>query len=219
MRKKPTRRERDRQRHVGDILDAAEAVFAEKGYERARVSDIARRAEFSVGYLYQTWKGKEDLYVSLLESKSAEFKSFLEEKIRPASGPVETINVLIDAHLAFIDRNKRFGKLFLVETYPTEKRVITRLGTRLRRAHKEYLRLVERIIENGVKSGALADVSARDLALALEGIIIAFAKDHLERSPGSDFTRKGPVIKQIFFEPVARKAPRRASKNKEHRRQ
>jgi AcrR family transcriptional regulator len=204
MEKQRTRRERDRERRIGEVLDAAEAVFAEKGYERARVSDIARRAEFSVGYLYQTWKGKEDLYVSLIEAKFREFKSYLEEKIQAAPGPTEQIEVLIDAHLAFIDRNKRFAKLFLVETYPPERRILTSLGTHLKRVHADYLDLVAGIFERGVKRGVFAPVEPRDLALALEGMLTAFVKHHVATSPSADLTRKGRVMKQIFFEPVAR---------------
>ena len=76
-----TRRERERHRHIGEILDAAETVFAEKGYEGARMNDIARKAEFSVGYLYQTWDSKEDLYVSLVESKFKAFRELIGDKL------------------------------------------------------------------------------------------------------------------------------------------
>jgi len=225
MERQQSRRERDRRRRIGEILDAAEAVFAEKGYGRARVSDIARRAEFSVGYLYQTWESKEDLFVSLLESKFREFRVYLEEQIQKARGPAEQIEVLIDAHLAYIDRNKRFAKLFLVETYPPEKRILDKLGTHLKRVHANYLDLVEEIFERGVQSGVFAPIEPRDLALALEGIIVAFAKHHLATSPAADLTRKGRVMKQILFEPVARtvaeKKPLRkktAGRKKESRR-
>jgi AcrR family transcriptional regulator len=212
-----TRRERDRERRIGEILDAAEAVFAEKGYERARVSDIARRAEFSVGYLYQTWKGKEDLYASLVDAKSREFKDYLEERIQVAAGPVEQISVLIDAHLNFIDRNTRFAKLFLVESNPPGRPILTKVGARLRRAHANYIDFVESIFEKGVRSGALAPLEPRDLALALEGIIFAFAKDHLARSTAPGLASKGRVMKRIFFESVARSKPEKQPRRKKKR--
>ena len=79
--KKITRKEREKERYKTEILHAAESVFSEKGYERARMSDIALEAEFSVGYLYQTWESKEDLYVSLFESKITEHIEYVQEKI------------------------------------------------------------------------------------------------------------------------------------------
>lgn len=200
--KKFTRRERERQRHTEEILAAAEAVFAEKGYGGARMNDIARKAEFSVGYLYQTWESKEDLYVSLIETKFREFKKSLEEKIGAASGPAEQIAVLVDAHVVFIDRNKAFAKLYLVETSPSRKRVLGTVEERLARAHTNYLQLLEKIFERGTKTGVFVALRPRDLALALEGIILAFAKDHLKNSPNTPFTRRGETMKRIFLQSI-----------------
>ena len=39
------------------ILDAAQAEFAERGYGRAKLEDIAKRAEFGKGTLYNYFKG------------------------------------------------------------------------------------------------------------------------------------------------------------------
>lgn len=196
------RKARERQKHVEDILDAAEAVFADKGYERARMNDIARRAEFSVGYLYQTWESKAALFVALIESKFRDFKRELEEKIAAAAEPVEQIHVLIDAHADFIDRNKAFTKLYLVEGASPELRALDRIGGQLARAHTAYLRMVEKIFERGSRSGVFIDVPPTDLALALEGIILAFAKDHLKRRQDLPFTRRTTAMKRIFFESV-----------------
>jgi AcrR family transcriptional regulator len=203
--RKLPRREREKQRHIDEMLEAAESVFAEKGYERARMSDIAKKAEFSVGYLYQTWDGKEDLYVSLIESKFREFKNFIEEKIDAASGPAEQIDVLVDAHVDFIDQNKAFARLYLVETPPAEMHALSKLGGRLRRAHASHLHRVEKIFDRGVRNGVFIPVRPRDLALALEGIIFAFAKDHLRNSPNTGFVRRGEVMKRIFFDSILRK--------------
>lgn len=41
-------------------------VFADKGFARATMEDVAREAEVSVGTIYLHYRSKEDLYVSLL---------------------------------------------------------------------------------------------------------------------------------------------------------
>ena len=45
------------------LLDAAVEVFAEHGFEAARVAEIARRADLTTGAIYARWKGKRDLIV------------------------------------------------------------------------------------------------------------------------------------------------------------
>ncbi|UCH82927.1 MAG: TetR/AcrR family transcriptional regulator [Candidatus Latescibacterota bacterium] len=215
--KKPTRKERDRQRNIDEILRAAESVFAEQGYEGARMADIAARAEFSVGYLYQTWDGKVDLYQSLLESKFKEFKSCVEGGIGSTTDPYQQINILIDAHVTFVEKNKEFAKIYLVETSPAERRAFNAVGSRLRKAHTAYIKLVAKIFEKGVDKGIFAPHPPRDLALALEGMIFEFAKDHFRNDPSGDLTDRIDVMKRIFFNPVLANYTKNTKNKKETR--
>ena len=62
-----TRRERERLSRRQAMLDAALAVFAEKGYEGATIDQIADRAEFGKGTIYNYFPdGKEALFIALL---------------------------------------------------------------------------------------------------------------------------------------------------------
>lgn len=53
-----TRREREKQARYDTILDAAELVFSEKGYDRTSMDDIARTASLSRALLYVYFKDK-----------------------------------------------------------------------------------------------------------------------------------------------------------------
>ena len=64
---KMTRKERERERHRREMLEAAERVFVRKGYHDATVEEIAQEAEFAVGTLYNFFKGKDDLYARVVE--------------------------------------------------------------------------------------------------------------------------------------------------------
>lgn len=52
-----SRRERERQMRRQAIIEAAQAVFAEKGYTHATLDEIAHRAEFGKGTLYNYFDG------------------------------------------------------------------------------------------------------------------------------------------------------------------
>ena len=49
-----------------EILDAAVAVFAEKGFAAARMEDIARKAGVTKGTIYLYFEGKEDVFKTLV---------------------------------------------------------------------------------------------------------------------------------------------------------
>src|SRR6201981_3353114 len=75
------KRQRGKQR-VAELLAAGAAVFAEKGYAAATMTEIAARAAAPIGSLYQFFPSKEALadtlvqnYVSLLETDLQELKT------------------------------------------------------------------------------------------------------------------------------------------------
>lgn len=48
------------------VLDAAERVFAERGYAEARLADIAHAAGFTKGAVYSNFASKHELYAELI---------------------------------------------------------------------------------------------------------------------------------------------------------
>ncbi|MEA2349239.1 MAG: hypothetical protein QOG86_180, partial [Thermoleophilaceae bacterium] len=52
-----------------DLLDAALAVVAKRGYRDSSVDEIAERAGYSKGAVYWHFDGKDDLFLALLEER------------------------------------------------------------------------------------------------------------------------------------------------------
>jgi AcrR family transcriptional regulator len=53
------------------LLEAADAVFASRGFHGASVEAIARKAGATTGALYANFSGKEDLFLELFEERTA----------------------------------------------------------------------------------------------------------------------------------------------------
>ncbi|MXV79726.1 MAG: TetR/AcrR family transcriptional regulator [Chloroflexi bacterium] len=62
-----SRRPGDLDETTRKLLDAAAAAFVEHGYERAAVSDIARRAGVTTGAVYPRWPRKDDLMADAVD--------------------------------------------------------------------------------------------------------------------------------------------------------
>jgi len=72
------RRERERQMRRNAMLEAACAVFAEKGYTHATIDEIAQRSEFGKGTLYNYFEGgKEDIFFAIFDEIYDDFCSFI----------------------------------------------------------------------------------------------------------------------------------------------
>ena len=61
------RKQKDRQTRRQGIQRAARHVFAERGFAKASIEQIAKESALSVGAIYLYFRSKEDLYASLLE--------------------------------------------------------------------------------------------------------------------------------------------------------
>src|ERR1700691_5274991 len=71
------KRQRGKQR-VAELLAAGAAVFAEKGYEAATITEIATRAGAPIGSLYQFFPSKEALADTLVQNYVALLAADLE---------------------------------------------------------------------------------------------------------------------------------------------
>ncbi|HMD21261.1 MAG TPA: helix-turn-helix domain-containing protein [Alloacidobacterium sp.] len=51
------------------ILDAAEAIFSEQGFEKTQLEEVASRAGYTRGAIYAHYSSKEDLFLALMEHR------------------------------------------------------------------------------------------------------------------------------------------------------
>ena len=70
-------RDESRRRTRTLLLDAAERVFARRGYRGASLDEIADEAGFSKGAVYSNFANKEDLFLALLDRR----------RVGPNAGP------------------------------------------------------------------------------------------------------------------------------------
>ena len=71
-----------------EILDAALAVFAEKGFAAARMDEIATRAGVSKGTIYLYFESKEAVFRALVQATLARRVSDLAAVVRDHKGPI-----------------------------------------------------------------------------------------------------------------------------------
>lgn len=73
------------------LLDAAEVVFAKRGFHGASVDEIAREAGATTGALYSNFAGKEDLFLALFErSAQADVHDYVEASTTRATPDEQT---------------------------------------------------------------------------------------------------------------------------------
>ena len=87
---KAIRWERRPDERPNEILDAALAVFAERGYRNTRLEDVGEAAGVTKGAIYHYFENKEDLLLRAIERRREEAFGRIEEIVRDSSAPVST---------------------------------------------------------------------------------------------------------------------------------
>jgi AcrR family transcriptional regulator len=97
-----TPRQARSQETLDRILDAAEALVAEKGFEDTTISDIVARAGSSVGAFYTRFRDKEGLLYALYERYLAQATATARAALDPARWAEADVATILDATLRFL---------------------------------------------------------------------------------------------------------------------
>lgn len=166
------------------MLDAALAVFGEKGFEGATLDEIADRAEFGKGTLYNYFPGgKEELYHALFEERVVEGLHRVVEATLPADRPLGTREEAREAFCDFIhgllthfESNRSVLRLFMTEG-PRAFHDPDRMAEVLQ-LFASFTASVAGAVERGVASGALRALPALPVAHLLIGNVRGLLMAH-----------------------------------------
>ena len=99
----PQRRRLPPDERRAHLFDAALAVFAELGYDRATLSDVVDRIGVTKGCLYHHFQSKEQLFFALLRDRVAATVRDDEEVLTAATGSREQVlRTLVERHWAHL---------------------------------------------------------------------------------------------------------------------
>src|ERR671913_1905914 len=86
------------------MMDAIAELTADQGYEATKIADIVRRAAVARKTLYDNFDGKEDLFLSAVDSTLTEMRVVVEEACERINGdgsPRDRIVAGLEALLEF----------------------------------------------------------------------------------------------------------------------
>ena len=154
------------------ILDAAERIFAQNGFYNARVAQIARSAGVADGTIYLYFKSKDDLLISLFESRMEMVNTRLSRAAAVAGRPAEKLLVIIRTFLEMVRDNPPVAEVLTIELRQSSKFMKEYSNPRF----GEFLKLIAGIIAEGQESGELSGaIPAPHAARMIFGIIDEFA--------------------------------------------
>jgi AcrR family transcriptional regulator len=165
MTEAPSKREQLREERRQQILEAALEVFGQKGFNAAKVSDVAARAGVSQGTIYWYFESKEELLTQALLSFFDDFGQGTMHALEQCSTASARLRALGEAMVGFAASAQGLFTLFLEFWASSARR--QEAGQLWIGLLVEYKDLVVGIIEEGVQNGEFRPVDAEQLVWAL----------------------------------------------------
>jgi AcrR family transcriptional regulator len=104
--------------HRQHLLDAAERVFAERGYEGTRMQDVAAESGLSLATVYDLIRSKEDLYADIHRVRG---RALLEQAMAASVGATSALDALlrgVGAYVEFLAGHPDYLRIELRESQP-----------------------------------------------------------------------------------------------------
>jgi AcrR family transcriptional regulator len=171
-----------------EILDAAERVFAEKGYHETGIADIAADLGIGHGTFYRYFRNKHDIAATVLERVVARIAAAGLEEDPDASETLgeyrEQTGRILHRMFDLIDDHPMLMRFFHSQSLVVD-------AERLAAALDAYAEFTQRFLENGVRRGFLRpDLDAEVTAQALMGVMFEGTRRALRTADPSELRER-----------------------------
>ena len=147
------------------IFNTAVQIFAEKGYDNASIEEITAIAGVAKGSLYYHFEKKEDIFDMLLEEGLKLLKNNINIKTKDSASALEKIKAIILVQIKVTVKYEPFLSVVFSQIWGEEQRNI-----KCKKAVFEYIKIIEKVIKEGIESGEFYDGDVEALASGIFGI-------------------------------------------------
>jgi len=134
------------------IIETAEALFADRGYDGISVRDIADEAGVNVAMISYYFGSKEKLMEAIFELRLGNMQMRVETLIKDDSmTPLQKMNLLIDEHIDRVMHKQCFHKVMYTVQLTNKNPAILKAANALK---LRSAKLVSELIKEGQKKGA-----------------------------------------------------------------
>jgi AcrR family transcriptional regulator len=187
---------------TSEILAAARAEFAAKGYTNATVDGIAERAGIAKGTVYLYFPSKADLFVALLREGVLELHDSARREIESAADSRDKLRAFLRARLSYCSRNREFFRIYYTEFVRMQAQV-ARERPEFQDLYDEQARLLESILESGISAGQFRSFDVHKTARLIYELVRSAVAQHVLEWPDQAVEDTTEFTLDLILEGVA----------------
>ena len=187
-----TRREKNKAETRRIIFDTAYKLLDEKGYEKMTMRELAARAGVGLGTIFQHFKDKSTLLVSVFEH---EFQPIVDQAFETApQGDLKSrLSYLVRQFYSFYARRPHISRLLIKELYIDPSN-----SGRISNSFQQDFGKLEKLFKDARERGELDPETNTGDAVALWWSYYSFVLYQALQSPGFDVDEQVAVFERLF---------------------
>lgn len=156
------------------ILNAAEEIFALRGFGGARTAEIARKAGVNKALLHYYFTNKEGLYQAVMDRLLFDLIQIAQDVLKKGLKGNALVEGLFDAFFDYAAKHRHFARLTTVESAGAQSRYLENM---LRNFFKPLFERACDHLQNEAKKGRLKKINAPNFLITIYLAILAFFSD------------------------------------------
>lgn len=196
--KQLTRKERERLTRRNEIIDAARHVFSLRGFADATLEEIAERAEFGKGTLYNYFQNKEELFEAVIDTSYERLLEIAQE---------ETQNESLDLQTAYLQTARKLVSLLFREAgvFLLIMRELHKPATQstLLTKFPRFVAIMEAPLKRAVERGTIRACKTEQVAAVYVSSIMSAFRYQLLRLRACDSDIRAAELPQVSEEDIA----------------
>jgi AcrR family transcriptional regulator len=156
------------------ILEAAEELFLDKGFEGTSTTEIAKKVGCNQALIHYYFRTKENLFAKIFEKKTNAAMSFIAKNLPDKTDFLEKIKHMINQYFNFLIMNEKMPYFFINELLRNDKCISLVIDlfetniTRLETFHK-----FDQLVQEEVRKGVIRKIDTFNLLFDIFSLCIA----------------------------------------------
>lgn len=179
------------------ILEAAEKLFCETGYEGTSTRQIAKESGANMAMINYYFGSKEGVFLEIMNDRIASFGSQLRIINEDKISSIEKLHRVIEGYVNRILSNTAFHKMMHRELSLTQR---PEMYDKIKDAMSQNMLVIEKIITDGIEEGSFNQVDVRMVIATIMGTISHIVISPNKVMPCATLDLNNPKDKKIIKE-------------------
>ena len=156
------------------ILAAAKHVFAQNGFRRTKIEQIAENLSVGKGTLYRYFEDKKAIFLAVFERGIGELNKAIKANVEPIEQPPHKIRAAVKTYFEFFENDRELIEI-MMQVRSEFKEDYRRIFIAL---YKDYIVRIQENLPKGVKMGFFRELdiekTAEAISATLQGVMQSF---------------------------------------------